>query len=60
MSREPAYVDIEIDFDKLPRERLEAMVAAGDVVIDCHRVLAKTGDNIVGELIKGDETFYDP
>ncbi len=59
MSRNPAYVDIEIDFDKLPVERLEAMVAAGEEVIDCHRVLAKTGDNIVGELIKGDETFYE-
>ncbi len=59
MSRNPAYVDIEIDFEKLPVERLEAMVAAGEEVIDCHRVLAKTGDNIVGELIKGDETFYE-
>ncbi len=59
MSRNPAYVDIEVDFAKLPRERLETMVAAGQDVIECHRVLAKTGDNIVGELIKGDETFYE-
>ncbi len=59
MSNDPAYVEIEIDFAKLPTERLEAMVAAGEDVIECHRVLAKTGDNIVGELIKGDETFYE-
>ena len=59
VSEYPAYVDIQIDFAKLPTERLETMVAAGDVVIDCHRLLAKSGDNIVGELIKGAETFYE-
>ncbi len=59
MSNDPAYVDIEIDFAKLPTERLAAMVAAGEDVIECHRVLAKTGDNIVGELIKGADTFYE-
>jgi hypothetical protein len=58
VSTQSAYVDIEIGFAKLPTERLETMVAAGEEVIDCHRVLAKTGDNIVGELIKGAETFF--
>ena len=59
VSKNPAYVDVEIDFAELPTERLKTMVAAGEDVIDCHRVLAKTGDNIVGELIKGTETFYE-
>lgn len=59
MSENPAYIDIEINFAKLSTDRLKTMVAAGDDVIDCHRVLAKTGDNIVGELIRGVETFYE-
>ena len=59
MSENPAYIDIEIDFAKLSTDRLKTMVAAGEDVIDCHRVLAKTGDNIVGELIRGVETFYE-
>jgi hypothetical protein len=59
VSADPAYVDIDIDFAKLPIERLETMVAAGEDAIDCHRVLAKTGDNIVGELLKGEDTFYE-
>ena len=59
MGKEPPYVDIEIDFANLPTERLETMVAAGEDVIECHRVLAKTGDNIVGELIRGEETFFE-
>jgi Domain of unknown function (DUF6969) len=48
-----------IDFDALPTERLEAMAAAAEEVINCHRVLAKTGDNIVGELLHEVETFYE-
>ncbi len=59
MSKESPYVDIEIDFANLPTQRLETIVAAGEDVIECHRVLAKTNHNIVGELIKGDETFYE-
>ena len=35
------------------------MLGAGLEVLNCHRVLAKTGDNIVGELIKGHERFYE-
>jgi hypothetical protein len=35
------------------------MLEAGLAVLNCHRVLARTGDNIVGELIKGHETFYE-
>lgn len=43
----------------LPREKLVEMRDAGERVVECHRVLHNTGDNIVGELIKGIETFYE-
>jgi hypothetical protein len=49
----------KLDLMRLPRRRLEAMAAAGDEVVDCVRVLAKTGDNIVGELLKTEETFFE-
>jgi len=48
-----------IDYDALSTERLEAMAEAAEEVINCHRVLAKTGDNIVGELLSDIETFYE-
>jgi len=48
-----------IDFAALPLDRLQAMAEAAEEVVDCHRVLAKTGDNIVGELIKEVETFFE-
>ena len=42
----------------LSQERLEKMQAAGEIIEECHRVLAKTGDNIVADLLKGSGTFY--
>jgi len=45
--------------DRLDRETLETMLAAGEEVIDCHRVLAKVGANIVGEVLKDQGTFYE-
>ena len=50
---------IEIDWTSLPTGRLERMLAAGRDVMECHRVLAITGDNIVGELIKTGSAFYE-
>jgi hypothetical protein len=38
---------------------LEEMREAGARICECYRILAKTGDNIVGELLKGVETFYE-
>ena len=35
------------------------MLRAGERVRECYRVLAKTDDNIVGELLKGAGTFYE-
>jgi hypothetical protein len=43
----------------LGRARLEAMVAAGREVAECHRVLAKGGLNIVGEVLREGGTFYE-
>ena len=45
--------------EQIPTDRLHKMLGAGLEVLNCHRVLAKTGDNIVGELIKGHETFFE-
>ena len=46
-------------FDEIDIEDLEAMVEAGKNVLDCQRVLAKSSDNIVGELLKTHETFFE-
>lgn len=48
-----------IDFATLTLDRLETMVAAGEEVLDCHRVLVKSGTNIVGEILPVDDTFYE-
>ncbi|MEC9345224.1 MAG: hypothetical protein VYB54_03290 [Pseudomonadota bacterium] len=43
----------------LPPETLVAMQRAGEELLDIYRVLAKTGDNIVGLLLRDVETFYE-
>lgn len=48
-----------VDFDALSSEDLERMAAAGQQVVEIYRVLAKTGDNVVGELLRGCDTFYE-
>jgi hypothetical protein len=54
-----AALDGDYALEGLPVEALEAMAAAGAEVMEIHRVLAKTGDNIVGELLKHNGTFYE-
>ena len=49
----------ETNLSKLATDELHAMQEAGEFVRECYRVLAKTDDNIVGELLKGEETFYE-
>ena len=44
---------------RLPRERLERMDAAGAEIRECYRVLQKVGANVVGEILKGESTFYE-
>ena len=54
-----AKTAIAVDLDRLSRGELEAMAEAGREIVEIYRVLAKTDDNLVGELIKGHETFYE-
>lgn len=43
----------------LPRKQLAAMRAAGAEIIECQRVLARGGLNIVGELLRGAGPFIE-
>jgi len=43
----------------LARDELEGMLAAGEEVLECYRILQKTGDNVVGEVLRGEGTFYE-
>lgn len=45
------------DLSSLPRADLERMLEAGREVAECHRVLAKGGLNVVGEVLKGQGQF---
>ena len=45
--------------EALTREQLQTMLQAGEEVNECFRVLKKGGLNIVGEMIKGQGTFYE-
>ncbi len=54
-----AALDGDYALDSLPTEALEDMAEAGAEVMEVHRVLSKTGDNIVGELLKNNGTFYE-
>jgi len=47
------------DLAELPRERLLRMHEAGREVLECRRVLTKAGLNIVGEVLRGQGTFYE-
>lgn len=43
----------------LPRAELEAMLAAGEDIAECYRVLKRTKDNVVGEVLRDRGTFYE-
>lgn len=47
------------DLNRLPRGRLNSMARAGREVRECMRVLHKTGDNLVAQILNGHETFYE-
>ncbi len=44
---------------ELSDDELQAMGEAGEEVVNIHRILAKTGANIVGELLKSVDKFYE-
>jgi hypothetical protein len=48
---------VRVDLAREPRAALEAMLAAGKEARACVRELARTGDNPVGELSKGQGAF---
>ncbi len=48
-----------VDVRELPRQELEGMLAAGEDIVEWYRVLKKTGDNIVGEVLRDQGTFYE-
>jgi len=51
--------DPAFDPAHLPRTQLEAMYAAGAEVFECLRVLEKADLNLVGEVLRGQGTFYE-
>ena len=56
---ESVALTAEFDLRTLPRDELDSMAEAGREVVEAHRILAKTGDNIVGELLREQATFYE-
>ena len=48
-----------INFRNLSIDELEEMAAAGAEVLECCRVLAKTGDNVVGEALREGGEFIE-
>lgn len=51
--------EFEPDWSALPARRLRRMAEAGDEILECYRVLRKTGDNVVGEVLREQGTFYE-
>lgn len=47
------------DFSHLSPEHLIAMREAGLQILECYRVLKKSADNIVGEILRGNEPFIE-
>jgi hypothetical protein len=47
------------DFSALPRPALQRMRAAGAEALECQRVLAKGGLNLVGEVLRGQGEFVE-
>lgn len=43
-----------IDLARLSRAELEIMAAGGQLVRECQRVLARTGDTVLGEALRGE------
>ncbi|MCF8465857.1 MAG: hypothetical protein K9G33_00490 [Sneathiella sp.] len=51
--------DLRKALRKLPSERLNRMNEAADEILECYRVLKKGSANIVGEILRGQGTFYE-
>ena len=51
--------DAMTDLRSLSRADLESMHEAGSRVVDCYRVLQKSSSNVVAELLRDTETFFE-
>ncbi len=56
---ERVAIQSEVVLAALPTEQLEAMAEAGRELVEIHRILAKTSDNVVGELLRDQGTFFE-
>jgi len=50
---------LEVDLEQLSRDDVAEMRAAAKEVRECHRVLARANLNVVGEVLRGHEAFYE-
>ena len=48
-----------VNLRKLPVEVLDSMATAGEQVLECYRVLEKSGSNVVAEVLRGQGKFYE-
>jgi hypothetical protein len=51
--------DLHAALSTLPRERLEDMAAAGQTVREMMRIFRKSGQNLVGQCLSNQGTFYE-
>jgi hypothetical protein len=47
------------DLSRVPHDRLEDMAAAGEEILECYRLLRKTGDNVVADILRGQGDFFE-
>jgi hypothetical protein len=59
--RRPRRVETvrRLDLAELPADRLKRMAAAGEEVLTVQAVLARTQDNVVGEILRHQGTFFE-
>lgn len=48
-----------VDLKQLPLAQLETMEAAGERILECQRVLRKSGSNVVAEVLRGQGAFVE-
>ena len=56
-ARERSAAETADWLEGLPRQRLQVMLGAGREALEWRRILAKTGDNLVGEVLKHEGPF---
>lgn len=47
------------NLDRLTRQQLETMWDAGQEILECYRLLQKSKDNVVGDVLKGQGDFFE-